>query len=250
MATLTWTQVQTWFDKNANKHKSLSSYTPTKESIEGPVIQTDEYGWVTSALTPCTPLSAILAVQDPLYTANPESARRGFLRDETTDLQEKAVLHLKGRSWPVRRTSEGIVACGLEEGRSISWPDMGWRALCALRECQILILNQEKKQIRFFPDNVSTWSNSIDTFCVDHECRSVSTNANVNTILHSWLLKKEEEGWTISWPLVEGTMDYLKTELSKYKEAIPSKSSKDALVKKLGRTMCLHTLSNWVESIA
>jgi hypothetical protein len=220
-----------------------------KDSIEGPTTQTDEHGWSSVSITPCTPLSAILAAQDPMYTANPESARRTLLRDETTDLQEKAILHLKGRAWPVRRTSEGIVACGLEEGRATAWPDMGWRALCALRECQLIVLNQEKKQVHFFPETVSTWSDSIETFCVDHECRSISTNTNVKSILHAWLLKKENEGWTVSWPVPEGTVDYLKTELGKYNESIPAKCSKDALMKKLGRSMSLYILSKWMEQV-
>jgi hypothetical protein len=245
MATLTWTQVQTWFDKNAHKQKCVSPYVSMQDSVEGSQAKANEFGWSTVSIAPCTPLSAILIAQDTMYNASPDSARRIFLRDETTDLQEKAVLHLKGRAWPVRRTSEGIAACGLEEGRASSWPDMGWRALCALRECQLVVVDEDHKQIRFFPEDVSTWSQDVDTFLVDYECRSVTTCSDKLHTLPLWLSKKEQDGWAIQWPVSEGTMDQLKTELAKYNETLPAKCTKDTLIKKVGRAKSIHTLSSW-----
>jgi hypothetical protein len=181
-----------------------------------------------------------------MYNASPESARRIFLRDETTDLQEKAVLHLKGRAWPVRRTAEGIAACGLEEGRASSWPDMGWRALCALRECQLVLVDEDHKQIRFFPEDVSTWSRDTETYLVDYECRTVTTCSDKLGNLTVWLSKKEHDGWTIQWPISEGTMEQLKSELAKYNETLSTKCTKDALIKKVGRAKCMYTLSTWL----
>jgi hypothetical protein len=247
MATLTWTQVQTWFEKNAHKHKCVPLYIPNKDSIEGPDSKVDEYGWSTVSISPCTPLSAILVAQDALYNASPETARRALLRDETTDLQEKAVLHLKGRAWPVRKTAEGIASCGIEEGRATTWSDIGWRALCALRECQILVVNEDQKQLRFFPEDVTTWSSTVDTFCIDHECRSIATNEKGVHQISQWLSKKESEGWTIQWPISEGTMEQLKTELGKYNEILPIKCTKDVLLKKVGRAKSIHTFSSWCD---
>jgi hypothetical protein len=248
MSTLTWSQIQTWFDKNAHRHKCVSPYISSKDSIEGPATKIDDYGWNTIPAGPCTPLSAILIAQDTMYNASPESMRHSLLRDETTDLQEKAVLHLKGRAWPVRRTAEGIAACGLEEGRASNWSDLGWRALCALRECQLIIINEEKKQLHFFPEDVSTWSENTETFCVDHECRFVSTNPNASSILAMWLSKKESDGWAIQWIAAEGTMEQLKAELATYNEILTSKCTKDVLTKKVGRAKSLHTLSSWNHS--
>ncbi len=246
MSTLTWTQIQTWFDKNTHKQKCVPAYISNRDSVEGPETKIDEYGWSTLPISPCTPLSAILMAQDTLYNANPETIRHSLLRDETTDLQEKAVLHLKGRAWPVRRTAEGIAACGLEEGHVSSWTDIGWRALCALRECQLIVVNEERKQIRFFPEDVSTWSQTTDTFCVDSDCRTISTNANATQKLPVWLSKKEADGWAIQWPVAEGTMEQLKAELSTYNETLNSKCTKDVLTKKVGRAKCLHILSSWM----
>lgn len=246
MATLTWTQVQTWFDKNAHKHTCVPPYVSTKDSVEGSQTKTNEFGWSTVSIAPCTPLSAILVAQDTMYNVSSEFARRTFLRDETTDLQEKAVLHLKGRVWPVRRTAEGIAACGLEEGRATSWPDMGWRAICALRECQLVVVNEDQKQIRFFPEDVTTWSQEVDTFLVDYECRSVTVSTEGVHTLPRWLTKKEEDGWSIQWPVSEGTMEQLKAELVKYNESVPPKCTKDSLLKKVGRAKSVHTFSSWL----
>ena len=245
MSTLTWTQIQTWFDKNTHKHKCVPAYISNKDSIEGPDTKTDEYGWSTVPTVPCTPLSAILTAQDTMYSASPESARRALLRDETTDLQEKTVIHLKGRAWPVRRTAEGIAACGLEEARMSSWTDIGWNALCALRECQLIIVNEDRKQLRFFPTDISTWSQSTETYCVDFECKSISTNPNATQVLALWLSKKEQDGWILEWPVAEGTMEQLKTQLATYNEILTSKCTKDVLTKKVGRAKSLHILSSW-----
>jgi hypothetical protein len=183
--------------------------------------------------------------QDSYYEASSELSRRAALRDETTDLQEKAVLHLKGRAWPSRRTAEGLGACGLEEGRASVWPAIGWRAICALRECQILVLNEEKKEISFYPEDVRTWSNTVDTFCVDSECRFIWTRANAPVYLGAWLGAQETKGWTIQWPLAEGTMEELKIMASKCPESFVGKMNKDALQKKIGKSQSCQTLFKW-----
>lgn len=245
MTTLTWTQVQSWIAKNPYRTKFITPYVPSKESIEGEYTQTDMDGWVKSAVSPGTPLSCILMAQDTMYNASNQNMRKSFLRDETTDLQEKAVLHLKGRTWPVRRTAEGIAACGLEEGRASAWPVIGWRALCSLRECQLLIINQDKKEISFFPEDVRNWSSTVDTFCVDCDSRFIWTHPSVFSILEQWLAKYETNGWTVDWPIAEGTMEELKQAFQKTNEISSGKLNKDALQKRVGRAQTIELLHTW-----
>ena len=245
MSTVNWSSVQQWIQSNPHKSKILTPFVFEKDSIEGTVEQKDVDGWTKTHVTPATPLSAILLTQDSLYHASSESSRRAFLRDETTDLQEKAIIHLKGRAWPVRRTTEGIVACSLEEGRASSWPDMGWRALCELRECQIVVVNDEKKEVKFYPEDTRKWSSSVDTFCIEYECRYVWSHSNVTSILNDWLVKKEADGWNIDWPIMDGNVEELRTKAIQLGDALPAKILKEALQKRIGRLESLQLFQQW-----
>jgi hypothetical protein len=245
MSNVNWSSVQQWIQSNPNKNKCLTPFVFEKDSIEGTVEQKGADGWSKVHISPATPLGAILMAQDPLYHASSESSRRAFLRDETTDLQEKAILHLKGRAWPVRRTAEGIVACGLEEGRASSWSDMGWRALCELRECQLIIINEEKKEIKFYPEDTRKWSSSVDTFCIEFECRTLWTHPQANQVLYSWLLSKEIEEWKMDWPIVDGTVDELRSIAAKLGDTLPPKILKEALQKRIGKLESFNLFQQW-----
>jgi hypothetical protein len=244
MTTLNWAQVQQWIQNNPYKTKTLSTHVSTKNSVDVPIEKMDSDGWTKIQVFPATPLSAILTVQDSIYQASSEMARKAFLRDETTDLQEKAIIHLKGRAWPVRRTAEGITSAGLE-GKASIWTDMTWKALCALRECQIILINEGKKEISFYPENIATWSSEFETFCIDHECRFIWTHDTLKNVLHSWILDKEKDAWTIHWYITDGTMDELKELLQKMNETLDGKLKKDVLQKRIGRLQGIHLLSNW-----
>jgi hypothetical protein len=180
-----------------------------------------------------------------MYGAFNEASRRSTLRSETTDLQEKAVIHLKGRAWPVRRTAEGISACGLEEGRASSWPAIGWKALCELRECQIIVVNEDKKEIHFFPEDIRSWRSDVNTFCVEYECRFLWTHKNMCEILKVWLEEKEKESWSITWPLAEGSMEELKKEYASSSDSYSGKLIKETIQKRLGRLQSLKLISSW-----
>jgi hypothetical protein len=244
MTQISWSNVQTWIQSNPHQMKSLPPFKWASDRIEGPDDVSDADGWIRMNVSPATPLSAILLSQDSMYQALPEHVRRSTLRDETTELQEAAARHLKGRQWPIRRTNEGLTACSLEEGRATAWTDIGWRALATLRECQIILVNQTNQTVRFFPEDVRNWSSSNETYWIDHECRymwSYPSKPNVK----QWLASKEQAGWTINWPEADGTMDELKQAAQKVGETILGKITKDALMKRVGRAQALHTLHTW-----
>ena len=246
MATLTWSHVRSWIVPNPYKSRSLPKYVSESQSVLG-IQGREEDGWTKIPVSPPTPLSAALLAQDTYYEASSELSRRATLRDETTDLQEKAVLLLKGRAWPMRRTAEGLGACGLEEGRASDWPAIGWRAVCALRECQIICISEEKKEISFYPEDIRNWSNTIETFCVDSECRFLWTRTDAQACLGQWLSSRESASWTIQWPLAEGNMEELKAMAAKCPESFVGKMTKDVLQKKIGKSQSYQTLGKWTE---
>jgi hypothetical protein len=178
-----------------------------------------------------------------MYNGVSEGARRGLLRTETTDCQERASLHLKGRAWPVRRTAEGIAAVGMEETKPSAWTLLGWQAIAALRECQIIVQNEAAKTIQFYPDDIRTWSNETEIICIDHEARFVWTHPSCTKILHKWIGDRTNEGWTVDWPLAEGSMDELKAAAVQY--GISGKHVKDELRKKIGQSQGIQHILGW-----
>jgi hypothetical protein len=242
---LAWNTVRTWLQTNPLGAQTLSAYVPATQAIHTRET-TDADGFIRVPVVPTTPLSSILLAQDYVYQGSTESARRTMLRDETTDLQEKAILMLKGRQWPVRRTAEGIASAGMEEGR-IAWVDLGWEAIAALRECQMIVINEDKKTVHFVPEDVRTWSTDVETLIVTHDCRMLWTKPVGKTLgLGQWIAQKDADGWTIAYPLVDGTMEELKALAAKSLEVLPAKATKEVLRKRIGRSQAITHLTQFV----
>ena len=243
MTTLNWTHVQNWIQSNPNRSATLKPFVPTKQSVEGEMEQTDTLGWTKLPVSPSTPLSAVLLAQDLMYRSVTEGARGAILRDETTDCQEKATLHLKGRAWPVRRTAEGIAAVGMEEAKASAWTTLGWHAIAALREIQIVIMNEQTKTIEFVPEDIRSWSNETEIICIAHDARFVWTHPSSASILHKWIAHQAFHEWTIEYPLADGTMEELKTAAAKHE--IAGKHVKDELRKLIGRAQSIKHILSW-----
>lgn len=241
MSTLTWPIVQSWIERNPFQTAALSPFQHPDTLAHLVADHETEYGMVRLPVSPATPLSAVLLAQDSMYAASSPNSRRAMLRDELTDLQEKACLHLKGRAWPVRKTAEGLAAVGLEEGRASVWPALGWRALCALRECQLVLVNKDKKQIQFYPEDVRTWSSEIPTLLVEFESRFIWSGT---WSVGAWLSDREHDSWTVEWPLADGSMEELKALAEKHHEST-EKRNKEALRKRVGRAQSVSTLAQW-----
>ena len=247
MTTLNWTHVQKWIQTNPNRSATLKPFVPTNQSVEGEMEQTDILGWIKLPVSPSTPLSAILLAQDLMYRSVSEGTRYGLLRTETTDCQEKATLHLKGRAWPARRTAEGIAAVGMEEAKASSWTTIGWNAIAALREIQIVIMNETKQTIQFIPEDVRTWSNETEIICVAHDARFVWTHPSSSTTLHKWISHHAFHEWTIDYPLADGTMEELKSAAVKH--GIVGKHIKDELRKKIGCAQSIQHILSWSRTV-
>jgi hypothetical protein len=178
-----------------------------------------------------------------MYLAIPSTARYSQLRDETTDLQEKAALHLKGRLWPVRRTAEGIAGVGLEEERHSLWTPLGWRALCHLRECQIVVVNEAHKTVQLYPEDIRIWSKDIPIYIMDSSAHTVFVPPPSYSFV-KWLQLQESLGLLVEWPQMEGTMEEIKSAAHKVGEPA-ERIVKAILQKKVGRAQCIHFLNTW-----
>ena len=242
MVTVSFEQVKEWVSKNHSQPVKLRVYMG-KDTVRAPEDSQQSDGWSKRLITPSTPLSAVLMLQDDIYAAIPSTARRSQLRDETTILQEKASLHLKGRGWPMRRTAEGIAAVGLEEERHSLWTPIGWRALCHLHECQIVVFNEALKTVVFYPEDIRIWSKEKPIYIMDATAHTVLIGPDGYSLL-SWISKQEKDDYVVEWPQLEGTLEEIKAAAIAVGESCV-KITKDKLGAKVGRAQAVKVLRSW-----
>jgi hypothetical protein len=239
MSTVAWSSLNEWITKNPFT-VTLKAYHGQEQALPRDDIPSDD--WSKRIITPATPLSAVLMMQDDIYQASPVTARHALLRDETTAMQENAALQLKGRAWPVRRTAEGLAAVGLEEERHSLWTPLGFRALCFLRECQIIVVHELLKTVSFYPEDIRLWAKDIPVYIMDSSAHTVSIPPEGYNLLQ-WFLKQEGLGLAVNWPETEGTMDELRAAAEKFGET--TKAVKAVLQKKVGRAQSVAVLKAW-----
>jgi len=238
-----WSTLVGWISKNPNASKKLSLPVQT---VLDEVPQESEI-WTTIPVLPATPFSCILSLQDHSYLSHPEQSRASCLRDECTRLQEQATLTLRGRQWPVRKTAEGLAEVCLETRGEYS--SLGLHALAVLRECQLVIIQEQKKSIRFVPEDVRAWSSEIDVLFIQEDMRGayLPPKSFSNKNLSKWLSDKEADGWTIQWPLADQALglEDVKKILIDHNESVTMKQNKEALRKRAGRAQSVRILAQW-----
>jgi hypothetical protein len=239
MGTVSFEKVKEWVSKNHSQPVKLSVFLG-KDTVRASEDSQQSDGWSKRLITPSTPLSAVMMLQDDMYNAIPSTARHSQLRDMTTELQEKATLHLKGRAWPVRRTAEGIAGIGLETEKHSLWTPIGWRALCHLRECQIIVLDEALKTLTFYPEDVRLWTKTRPVYIMDGTAHTVYIGPEGYNLL-SWICKHEKDGYTVNWPCQEGTLEEIKAAAVAVGEATV-KITKDRLGAKVGRAQSVKAL--------
>jgi hypothetical protein len=242
MATVSFAKVKEWVSKNHSDPvkliviQGLDTAAPTEDAKQND-------GWSKRLVKPTTPLSAILTLQDDMYLAIPSTARYSQLRDETTELQEKASLHLKGTGWPVRRTAEGLAGVGLEEEKHSAWTPLGWTALCALRECQIVVFDEIQKTIVFYRKDIRLWSSELPTYIMDSTAHTILIPPAGYSLL-KWIQMQEALGYVVAWPSVVGTMEEIKAAAVAVGVATV-KITKDLLAAKVGHAQAIKHLKGW-----
>lgn len=240
---VSWNSVLGWISNNPSADKRLS--LPKKTVLDS--IPQESNNWTTTPIIPATPLSCILSQQDQEYLSHSEGVRQSLLRDECTRLQEQATLTLRGRQWPVRKTAEGLAEVCLETRGEYS--TLGFHAMTNLRDCQIILINEQKKTVRFMPEDVRNWNSETELFFIQDDMRGVyiPPNSFTNKDLSKWLSDKETENWLIRWPDAEQTLgvDEIKKILIDHNESLTNKQNKDVLRTRAGRAQSVKILASW-----
>lgn len=239
-----------WISKNPHKHH-LPDFQAKKTNDEDAI----EFTWDGSPkyLLPLPgSLSCLLTFTDPVFRYASENGQRQILREAILTVEERIGKELVGRKWSRRKLCE-LVSAELAEKK----PTMDRaleEALCELFQVQkVMILTLEKK-IAFFPEDLRRWksdrkilmSDSENMWLFEKEIPSLA-------MLLTWVQSKEDEKWTIEWPVAEGKLEELRGELSgKGLVAHPripgEKVKKEDYARILGRAQAISILASGRQS--
>lgn len=229
---------------------------PHKNSNLLPLLTRNESGrsnqWESfevSALQPPGTTSFALWSTDPLYRSATPYLRRQLLRDSILEFEKRTDVELTGRQWPRKKIHEAFAReLGTNPNPSEKLLEEACAELCGYQK---IVLHREKKTISFWPEDIRCWRRSAPLLFSDSENHWILEPLG-NVIwslakLGIWLGEKEQEGWTISWPVAEGKIEELRAELEKQGigtlNTAGKKLLKEGLARKVGRTQALTTLA-------
>lgn len=281
-----WDTVREWMIVNPQKHKKLPIYKPTLlpyedimepvrelivEKVEVPVAPTYDFedaftaiseeeiavvedltAWKTISVQPICPFGIVFygtnpKVNDDYYINLSEADRRTHHRDYCTTAQTVGYERIKSRKFPKNKTIEAIVKACFEEGLT-HWDDLCWESIAALAEVQLILTNDTKKKMQFFPADIRTWSNDKPVFVCSDDARyfykapALQSSDDSAFSYYTWVTTKEKDGYSIVWPEHDDKVEVLKEMCTKNGWNPPAKIKKAELVLYVGKEESLAVL--------
>lgn len=224
-------------DKNPSKHEILRWREPTSTEVLQPE------SWDIFTLRPLDPpgaLSLLLLHTEPMYELCSLALRKQLLTEDLMSLHTRIDKELIGRRYP-RKKIQDLLAGELSSQKP-SGSFLLEEALCELFQLQKVLLNRRTKTIAFFPPDLRLWTSEKPiVFAEDENVWSFRPTQTISFV--SWLTKKEDEGWKVSWPTADGKYEELKAAMVTRNLALEGKQKKEELAHILGRAQAIQTLS-------
>lgn len=200
------------------------------------------WGGAVQTLLPPRLTTAWRYLEDPLMVVGGSSYRTTEVRDKTFDLQKEAFSTIRG--------NRKLTKAKLGDALSSLKPNDDQTKILAMvlfevKQIQTVCFDQDAKQFWTVPDDLCAWSNGRATLWVTKGCDRMVDGSKLN--LGAWLSDRDEEGWTIPWPIADGGLEELKTELASRgltaKPAIlGAKVKKEDYARALGRARAVEHL--------
>jgi len=235
--------VYKWISTNPNKHHLPTFSTTTNDDTEK-----EKWEGFQKALLPLPgALSGILYCVDPMFRESTPSLQRQIMMEKILELQERVPNDLVGRRWSRKKILE-LLSAELAEKAPTSEVALE-ESLCELFAVQKIQISLQNKTIKFFPSDIRVWKRDRPVFVFDSENLWVYENPELKMgkALHDWIVQKEDEKWTIGWPVADGKLEELKVALEK-KNLTPrsmmpgQKIKKDDYSRTLGRAEAISIL--------
>lgn len=226
-----------------NPHKKATLGLTLKKEVSETLWDSFE---VTTLQPPGT-TSFALWLTDPMYRLGTPLLRRQLLRDSILELEKRVDSELSGRAWPRKKIHEAFAR---ELGTNPNPTEPLLEEACAeLLGYQKIVLSREKKTIAFFPKDIRTWRRDVPLFFSDSDNHWILVPTQPWNLqkFGIWLGEKEADDWTISWPISDGKLEELRSELEKRGIGITTNNGrkllKEELAKKVGRAQALSVLA-------
>jgi len=244
-----------------NPFKSVEpEYIPMPgENSNNPIEESTElqYNMNWARLNPPGPLSLVLWSSDPEYRAGSESLRRTKLHEITIQYQERIQ---SGQVVVQKRVGKGklceVLGMNVENA---SEENFGLLEACVpeLAQVQWVRIHENEKKITFIPSDLRQWSSAKPILWVRERYRSAGEPAQKAefTLQHlaNWIGTRESEGWSMTFPVAEGTMESLKQEWNALNRGLPPTKSesgrrlKEDYAKALGKAQVFQYLAKATE---
>jgi hypothetical protein len=170
------------------------------------------WGGEIRALNPAKIVTAWQILVDPLMIIAGQNYVSTMVRDKSFELQGKALQTIRGN----RRLTRAKMADAVS---SLKPTDEESRVTAAilyiLHGVQTVCFDIEKKSVWFEPQDLREWSSKKATVWLDARCeRMLDWSASTSPDFGKWLDEREEEGWSIPWPVADGTFEELKARIA------------------------------------
>lgn len=206
--------INKWISTNPHKHHLPTFTTTTNADTENePVEKWD--GFQKSLLPLPGALSGILFCVDTMFRESTPSVQKQILMEKIVELQERVPNDLVGRRWSRKKILE-LLSAELAEKAPTTEVALE-ESLCELFAVQKIQISLQAKTIRFFPSDIRNWKRDRPVLVFDSENLWTFENPDLKMgkPLHDWIIRKEEENWSIGWTAAEGKLEDLKVALTK-----------------------------------
>lgn len=244
--------LKNWASKNPNSAVTLKRALPmigdnTRNSdyvmSTFKLIASPKGNWYTEELDPSGIVSFILWYRDPLYRTADKKLRRQLYTEALLDLQAELEQNITGTKWSrfrkrfVERLNTGNSTTATIKDRPAF--EEFWASRLNVQLVKISTKTDAGKHISFVP-SVETWTSDKPIIFVDENFESVFVapdDGHERRTLYKWISDMDIAGWTIDWPIAEGSKDELDAAVIPILQftTVPEKAKKAELAVIVGR---------------
>ena len=184
-------------------------------------------------LQPAKLMTAFNYMKDPLMILAGDAYVSTQVRDTSFQLQEKAVTTIRGnRKLTKASMGEALSAMNptTEQTKKVAL------ILYELYQVQTVCFDVEAKTVWTVPEDLRRWG--APTLWIDARCENMIdwSGEGVREVnMGEWISDREEEGWTIPWPVAQGGYEEIKQKVMERNVMPKGARKKEDWAKTLGR---------------
>lgn len=226
MAAVSLDLLRTWASANRFRDATLTVRKDLCPEHNNYVMDTYKFSgaegpWQLVKLDPAGLVSFALWLRDPLYKAADGLLRRQLFNEGHITLRNEFEAAAPSRK---RRRMVELFENGMginRDGFSVEPADASaywntWAAVLCCNFVRITSRAEEAKRISFIPENPALWSAERPVYYVDEACETIflaPSGVVAQRSLARWIIDRSEEGWQVTYPVIDGTKDELERRI-------------------------------------